>query len=174
MPAQGMVAAGGSAATDGGAGAVQAINDGGGLRGARLTVLSAVTSTFLDAPRILGPQKGAGHAEIELLEQRLGQLAESYPRNPVGVPRTGAAGGLSGGLWAHFGAELVSGADAVLDAASSTGIWKLRTPSWWVRGGLIRRPGRARSFPRSWNGCADRVFPLRDPDVSRRGFPAGR
>jgi glycerate kinase len=112
-----MVAAGGSATTDGGAGAVQAINDGGGLRGARLTVLSDVTSTFLDAPRIFGPQKGADPAGIGLLEQRLRQLADSYPRNPVGVPRTGAAGGLSGGLWAHFGAELVSGADAVLDAA---------------------------------------------------------
>lgn len=112
-----MVAAGGSATTDGGAGAVQAINDGGGLRGARITVLSDVTSTFLDAPRIFGPQKGAGPAEIELLEQRLSQLAGTYPRNPINVPRTGAAGGLSGGLWAHFGAELVSGADAVLDAA---------------------------------------------------------
>jgi glycerate 2-kinase len=112
-----MVAAGGSATTDGGAGAVQAINDGGGLRGARLTVLSDVTSTFLEAPRIFGPQKGAGPAEIGLLEQRLRELAELFPRNPVGVPRTGAAGGLSGGLWANFGAELVSGADAVLDAA---------------------------------------------------------
>ncbi len=29
---------------------------------------------------------------------------------------TGAAGGLSGGLWAEFGAELVSGAAFVLDA----------------------------------------------------------
>ncbi|HEY3572961.1 MAG TPA: glycerate kinase [Arthrobacter sp.] len=112
-----MVAAGGSATTDGGAGAVEAINDGGGLRGARLTVLSDVTSTFLDAARIFGPQKGAGPADVELLERRLRQLADSYPRNPVGVPRTGAAGGLSGGLWAHFGASLVSGADAVLDAA---------------------------------------------------------
>ncbi|MFE4833416.1 glycerate kinase [Arthrobacter sp. NPDC056691] len=111
-----MVAAGGSATTDGGAGAVQAIIDGGGLRGARITVLSDVTSTFLEAPRIFGPQKGASPAEIGLLEQRLAQLAGAYPRNPIDVPRTGAAGGLSGGLWAHFGAELVSGADAVLDA----------------------------------------------------------
>ena len=113
-----MVAAGGSATTDGGAGAVQAIHDGGGLRGARITVLSDVTTTFLDAPRVFGPQKGAGPAEIEVLEQRLRQLAGSYPRNPAGVPRTGAAGGLSGGLWAHFSAELVSGAGAVLDAVN--------------------------------------------------------
>jgi glycerate kinase len=112
-----LVAAGGSATTDGGAGAVSAIHDAGGLRGARITVLSDVTSTFLEAPRVFGPQKGADPASVRLLEERLGLLAGSYPRNPAGVPRTGAAGGLSGGLWAHFGAELVSGADAVLDAA---------------------------------------------------------
>ena len=112
-----MVAAGGSATTDGGAGAVQAIHDNGGLRGARITVLSDVTTTFLDAPRVFGPQKGADPASIMLLEARLHRLSVEYPRNPAGVPRTGAAGGLSGGLWAHFGADLVSGADAVLDAA---------------------------------------------------------
>lgn len=112
-----LVAAGGSATTDGGAGAVNAILDKGGLRGARITVLSDVTTTFLEAPRVFGPQKGADPAGIALLEERLALLAGSYPRNPAGVPRTGAAGGLSGGLWAHFGAELVSGADAVLDAA---------------------------------------------------------
>ncbi|WP_104141164.1 glycerate kinase [Arthrobacter sp. ZGTC131] len=112
-----MVAAGGSATTDGGAGAVSAINDRGGLRGARITVLSDVTTTFLEAPRVFGPQKGADAATLRLLEERLNLLARSYPRDPAGVPRTGAAGGLSGGLWAHFGAELVSGADAVLDAA---------------------------------------------------------
>ena len=84
-------------------------------------MLSDVTSTFLDAARIFGSQKGAGPADVELLERRLRQLAGSYPRNPVGVPRTGAAGGLSGGLWAHFGAALVSGADAVLDAAQFVG-----------------------------------------------------
>ncbi|MCU1518699.1 MAG: putative glycerate kinase, partial [Pseudarthrobacter sp.] len=112
-----LVAAGGSATTDGGAGAVQAVNGNGGLGGARITVLSDVTTTFLDAPRIFGPQKGADPAAVKQLEDRLAQLADTYPRNPAGVPRTGAAGGLSGGLWAHFGADLVSGADAVLDAA---------------------------------------------------------
>jgi glycerate kinase len=106
-----LVAAGGSATTDGGAGAVRAIQDHGGLRGARITVLSDVTTTFLDAPRVFGPQKGADPAGIRLLEERLTHLTGSYPRNPAGVPRTGAAGGLSGGLWAHFGADLVSGAE---------------------------------------------------------------
>jgi glycerate kinase len=112
-----LVAAGGSATTDGGAGAVQAIHDSGGLRDARITVLSDVTTTFLDAPRVFGPQKGADPATVALLEERLRSLAATYPRDPRGVPRSGAAGGLSGGLWAHFAAELVSGADAVLDAA---------------------------------------------------------
>lgn len=112
-----LVAAGGSATTDGGAGAVQAIIEKGGLRDAQITVLSDVTTSFVDAARVFGPQKGADQATVELLEGRLALLAGSYPRNPAGVPRTGAAGGLSGGLWAHFGADLVSGADAVLDAA---------------------------------------------------------
>lgn len=76
-----------------------------------------MTTSFLDAPRVFGPQKGADPATVRLLEGRLSHLAASYPRNPSGVPRTGAAGGLAGGLWAHFGADLVSGADAVLDAA---------------------------------------------------------
>ncbi|WP_285251023.1 glycerate kinase [Pseudarthrobacter sp. fls2-241-R2A-168] len=112
-----LVAAGGSATTDGGAGAVQAIIERGGLHDARITVLSDVTTSFVEAARVFGPQKGADQATVELLEERLTLLAGSYPRNPAGVPRTGAAGGLSGGLWAHFGADLVSGADAVLDAA---------------------------------------------------------
>ncbi|MEV4953774.1 glycerate kinase [Paenarthrobacter nitroguajacolicus] len=113
-----LVAAGGSATTDGGTGAVRAIAENGGLGEARITVLSDVTTSFLDAAQVFGPQKGADPATVLLLEERLGRLASSLPRNPSGVPRTGAAGGLSGGLWAHFGAELVSGAEAVLDAAN--------------------------------------------------------
>ena len=113
-----LVAAGGSATTDGGAGAVRAIIENGGLGDARITVLSDVTTTFLDAAPVFGPQKGADPESVLLLEERLARLASKLPRDPSGVPRTGAAGGLSGGLWAHFGAELVSGAEAVLDAAN--------------------------------------------------------
>ncbi len=113
-----LVAAGGSATTDGGAGAVRAITENGGLGHARITVLSDVITSFLDAPRVFGPQKGADPETVLLLEERLARLASKLPRDPSGVPRSGAAGGLSGGLWAHFGAELVSGAEAVLDAAN--------------------------------------------------------
>lgn len=111
-----LVAAGGSATTDGGTGAIAAIGEAGGLRGARLTVLSDVTTTFADAARVFGPQKGADPATVEQLTQRLVDQARQLPRDPTAVPRTGAAGGFSGGLWAAFGAELVSGADRVLDA----------------------------------------------------------
>ena len=111
-----LVAAGGSATTDGGTGAVRAIEESGGLRGAEITVLSDVTTGFLDAARIFGPQKGADPATVELLAERLRQQARAFPRDPSGTPGTGAAGGFSGGMWAHFGADLVSGAEFVLDA----------------------------------------------------------
>jgi glycerate kinase len=111
-----LVAVGGSATTDGGRGAIDAIRDGGGLGGARLAVLCDVRCAFEDAPRVFGPQKGADPEMVARLEQRLAALATSLPRDPRGVPATGAAGGLSGGLWAAFDASLRPGAAAVLDA----------------------------------------------------------
>ena len=50
------------------------------------------------------------------LEERLAAFAATLPRDPRGVRFGGCAGGLSGGLWAAFGAELCAGAPAVLDA----------------------------------------------------------
>jgi len=111
-----LVGVGGSATTDGGAGAIAAIEAGGGLGAARLTVLCDVACAFEDAPRIFGPQKGADGAMVARLEARLARLAAHLPKDPRGVRSTGAAGGLSGGLWAAFGAELRPGAPAVLDA----------------------------------------------------------
>ena len=109
------VGVGGSATTDGGAGAIQAIERGGGLRGARLIVLSDVRTPFEDAPRVFGPQKGADADDIRRLRKRLAAMARRLARDPRGVPMTGGAGGLSGGLWAAFGARLVAGAGFVLD-----------------------------------------------------------
>jgi glycerate kinase len=65
---------------------------------------------------VFAPQKGAGAATVARLERRLEDLARAAPRDPRGVPMTGCAGGLSGGLWAHRGARLVPGAAFVLDA----------------------------------------------------------
>jgi glycerate 2-kinase len=106
---------GGSASTDGGSGALRAIEEHGGLRGARLTVLCDVRTPFEDAARVFGPQKGAGPDQVKRLTARLGRLARGWRRDPRGVALTGAAGGLSGGLWAALGAELVPGAAFVLD-----------------------------------------------------------
>jgi len=110
------VTVGGSATTDGGSGAVQAILERGGIGDARLVVLCDVRTPFERAAAVFAPQKGASVEQVELLSARLEELARSgMPRDPRGVPMTGAAGGLAGGLWAHFGAELVAGATFVLD-----------------------------------------------------------
>jgi len=111
-----LVAVGGSATTDGGTGALEAIADHGGLRGARLVVLCDVRTPFEDAAKVFGPQKGADPAMVAKLTERLGEQAASFPRDPRGVPMTGCAGGLSGGLWAVHKAVLEPGARWVLDA----------------------------------------------------------
>jgi glycerate kinase len=107
---------GGSATTDGGTGAIRAIREAGGLSGANLVVLSDVRTPFEHAARVFAPQKGADADQVARLTRRLNDQARRLRRDPRGVPMTGAAGGLSGGLWAEFGAELVPGAQFVLDA----------------------------------------------------------
>lgn len=109
-----IVAAGGSATTDGGAGALAELDA--AAVAPELVVLCDVTTPWERAPAVFGPQKGADPALIARLERRLDDLADAAPRDPRGVPRTGAAGGLAGGLWAHRDAELVPGAAFVLDA----------------------------------------------------------
>jgi glycerate kinase len=109
------VGVGGSATTDGGAGAIRVIERAGGLGAARLVVLCDVRTRYEDAARVFGPQKGAGPDQLRPLTQRLHRVARQLKRDPRGIPLTGAAGGLSGGLWAALRAELVAGAAMVLD-----------------------------------------------------------
>jgi glycerate kinase len=111
-----LLGVGGSATTDGGAGAIAAIELAGGLGDARLVVLCDVRTPFEDAARVFGPQKGADPDAVKRLTARLQRQARALARDPRGIAMTGAAGGLSGGLWATFDAELVSGAGFVLDA----------------------------------------------------------
>ena len=111
-----MVAVGGSATTDGGRGALDAVREGGGLGDARIVVLCDVQTPWERCAEIYGPQKGADPAMVARLAERLDALAADLPRDPRGVPMTGAAGGLSGGLWAGVGAALEPGAPYVLDA----------------------------------------------------------
>jgi glycerate 2-kinase len=111
-----LVAAGGSATTDGGAGAIAAIEEAGGLQGTALVVLCDVRTPFERAPATFGPQKGADARTVKRLSQRLAKLAATWPKDPRGVPLTGAAGGLAGGLWSRFDAKLEPGAAFVLQA----------------------------------------------------------
>jgi glycerate 2-kinase len=109
-----IVTVGGSATTDGGVGAVEALEE--ANLSVELDVLCDVRTPFEKAPSVFGPQKGAEPDLVERLEERLDALARTLPRDPRGVPMTGAAGGLSGGLWARFEARLAHGASYVLDA----------------------------------------------------------
>jgi glycerate 2-kinase len=113
-----VVGVGGSATTDGGLGAVDAL--GWSLGGIEVTVACDVTTRFLDAARLYGPQKGASDAQVELLTRRLARVADTYrARTGVDVEPlegSGAAGGLAGGL-AALGARLEPGFDVVAQAA---------------------------------------------------------
>ena len=109
-----IVTVGGSATSDGGAGALEVMADAGVT--AEIDVLTDVRTVYEDAGRVFGPQKGAHPAMVERLTERLHELASRFKRDPRGEPMTGAAGGLSGGLWAAHGATLRSGAAYVLDA----------------------------------------------------------
>ena len=113
-----IVCLGGSATTDGGLGAVRAIHAPHRLRGIQLLVACDVTTRFIDAAAVFGPQKGASPAEVRLLTGRLERVAQMY-RSEFGVDVTeidggGAAGGLAGAL-AALGGTLVPGFDLVAD-----------------------------------------------------------
>jgi glycerate kinase len=107
--------AGGAASTDGGAGAIEAIEAAGGIGRAQLTVIADVTTPFEHAAEVFGPQKGADAEAVLRLTVRLHEQAEALPHDPRGIPMSGAAGGLAGGLWAFYDATIVPGAAWVLD-----------------------------------------------------------
>ena len=117
-PRRVIVGVGGSATTDGGLGALEAL--GWSTAGVPITVACDVSVRFLDAARRFGPQKGASEAQVALLTRRLARLAEEYEaRTGVDVREltgSGAAGGLAGGL-AAIGAELEPGFETVAEAA---------------------------------------------------------
>jgi glycerate 2-kinase len=93
-----VVAVGGVASTDGGAGAVDALP----ASLPPLEVACDVDARFLDAADVFAPQKGATPEQVEILRERLARL------DVPDVPGAGAAGGLAGGL-AAAGARLIPG-----------------------------------------------------------------
>jgi glycerate kinase len=116
-----LVCVGGTATTDGGVGALDAIAGGGGLAGLEVVVACDVVTPFELAAEVFAAQKGASRAAVARLRLRLEQVARELPRDPRGVIMGGAGGGLAGGLWAGHGAELLSGAALVLDAVGFEG-----------------------------------------------------
>lgn len=111
-----IVGCGGSATTDGGLGALEALEPVVRLKGIELVAAVDVEIVFREAAKVFAPQKGASMAEVRLLTQRLEALEKLYLRR-FGVDISslkggGAAGGLAGGL-AAIGARIVSGFDVV-------------------------------------------------------------
>jgi glycerate kinase len=109
-----LVAVGGTATTDGGAGALEALDQAG--VDPELTVICDVRTAFEHAARVFAPQKGADAETVKRLERRLTAFAKKAARDPRGLPMAGAGGGLAGGLYAQRRAKLVPGASFVLDA----------------------------------------------------------
>ena len=113
-----IVGLGGSATTDGGFGAIRAINAIARLKQVELLVACDVNTTFTHAARVFGPQKGASAAQIKMLERRLDRLVQMFSEDfsfDVGdIEGGGAAGGLGGAL-AALGGRLVPGVELVAD-----------------------------------------------------------
>jgi glycerate kinase len=109
-PTELLLCLGGTATMDAGAGLLEVV----GELPVPARVACDVTATLVEAPRLFGPQKGAGPAELAELERRFAAREELVliQHKPGG----GAAGGLGAAL-AFLGAELVPGAALVLDAA---------------------------------------------------------
>jgi glycerate kinase len=124
-----VVGLGGSATTDGGAGALSAIEEAGGLDGVELVGACDVDVGFVEAAPRFGPQKGADDALVVRLSDRLERVAREYDArygiDVRSVPGAGAAGGLGGAIVVLGGrlrsgyavvAELVGLGDALADS----------------------------------------------------------
>ncbi len=113
-----VVGLGGSATTDGGWGALRAVEEAGGLGAVALVGACDVEVAFADAAPRFGPQKGANPTQVNELTTRLEELADRYRHrygiDVTAVPGTGAAGGLGGAITV-LGGRLRSGYDVVTE-----------------------------------------------------------
>ncbi len=113
-----LVGLGGSATTDGGFGALEALKPLGRLRGIELNVACDVTTGFIQAAEIFAPQKGATEPQVKFLHNRLERLGQIYYEerkvDVTTLPMAGAAGGLAGAL-ASVGGNLINGFEAVAE-----------------------------------------------------------
>lgn len=113
-PSELVVALGGSATVDGGAGLREVVRE----LPVPTTVLCDVLTPLAGAARLFGPQKGASPEDVAILERRLADDEELRPY--ADLPGAGAAGGLGAALAAR-GARLVPGAATVLDLVGLDG-----------------------------------------------------
>ncbi len=113
-----IVGLGGSATTDGGLGALKAMSPLARFRGIELQIACDVRTRFVEAAAVFGPQKGASAAQVALLTRRLERLADVYETEHgvavADLDRSGAAGGLAGGL-AAIGARLCDGFELIAE-----------------------------------------------------------
>ena len=113
-----VVGLGGSATTDGGWGALSAVEEAGGLGDVALVGACDVEVAFAEAAPRFGPQKGADPAQVIELGARLEELADRYHHrygiDVRAIPGTGAAGGLGGAI-AVLGGRMRSGYDVVTE-----------------------------------------------------------
>ena len=112
-----IVGLGGSATTDGGFGALRAIRAPGALRGVELLVACDVTTPFVDAAEVFGPQKGASPAQVALLQPTRTarrDLPRRIRRRRHDVPGAGRRAGWPAG-WPRSAAQLVPGFELVAD-----------------------------------------------------------
>jgi len=103
-----LVCLGGTANVDGGAGLREVLR----ALPSPTRVACDVDVPLLDAARVFAEQKGASRTQAAELERRLAAMQELTA--VAGLPGAGAAGGLGAAL-AALGAELVPGAQLVLD-----------------------------------------------------------
>lgn len=123
-----IVGVGGTACTDGGAGAVRALPPN-GLPGVTVRVACDVSNVLLGptgAAATYAPQKGADPSAVEQLERRLEAWAAASADTTLGlgrdltqVPGSGAGGGLAFGLASALGAEIVPGLQTILGLAGA-------------------------------------------------------
>ena len=110
-----IVALGGSATIDAGFGMLE------GMVSPRsvpeIVAACDVSTRFLDAPRLFGPQKGATPEAIRKFEQFFAYCRDRFPggARAARLPGSGAAGGIGWALALFHGAELRPGADLVLE-----------------------------------------------------------
>jgi glycerate kinase len=102
------ITVGGTATMDAGEGLLEVLD----RLPAGTRVLCDVSTRLYDAPRLFGPQKGATPEQVVELEARFRRMSNLAPY--ADLPGSGAAGGLGAAL-ASLGAELVPGAEAVLN-----------------------------------------------------------